>query len=266
MPIYSLFRYPGGKSRAVKVLETFLPDCIKIMYSPFFGGGSFELYCANEKNIKIIGNDLDADVYNVYKQIKENKEAVIQCIKQNMHLYPKNREDFFKLKGVIQTCKSKIKRAALFLFINKASFSGKGDGFSTTVRKIQLQKIKDCNLDNLTSINNLDFEVFLRSFKVSKTSIIFLDPPYITSQYYYGEKGEFHKHFEHERLSKLLHTKFKNHLWFLCYNDCEQVRNMYNDCHIQNVSWVHSLSTTQSNYNKEIVILSDNLHKLIFVK
>ena len=51
----SPLRYPGGKTRACKVLEEILVknfnmENIGILISPFFGGGSFEFYIQNKYN------------------------------------------------------------------------------------------------------------------------------------------------------------------------------------------------------------------------
>ena len=56
----SPLRYPGGKTRACKILdEIIVNNNIKIdtIISPFFGGGSFEFYLENKYKIKIIAND-----------------------------------------------------------------------------------------------------------------------------------------------------------------------------------------------------------------
>ena len=43
----SPFRYPGGKSRAVKILEKYFED-VNEFASPFIGGGSFEIFMAQK--------------------------------------------------------------------------------------------------------------------------------------------------------------------------------------------------------------------------
>ena len=53
----SALRYPGGKTRAIKILDTYILNNIGELYSPFFGGGSFELFVQNKYNIPIFAND-----------------------------------------------------------------------------------------------------------------------------------------------------------------------------------------------------------------
>ncbi|MBT7252518.1 MAG: DNA adenine methylase, partial [Candidatus Nitrosopelagicus sp.] len=53
--IKSPLRYPGGKSRAVKEIWKYIePLEPKTLCSPFFGGGSLEIFCA-QQGIKVTG-------------------------------------------------------------------------------------------------------------------------------------------------------------------------------------------------------------------
>ena len=82
----SPLRYPGGKTRACKVLDKILIDefnmeNIKLVISPFFGGGSFEFYVQNKYNVDIICNDKFTPLFNFWntcKMIKKN--YVIFCM------------------------------------------------------------------------------------------------------------------------------------------------------------------------------------------
>ena len=54
----SPLRYPGGKTRACKILDTIVNKYFDIkqfntILSPFIGGGSFEFYMQNKYNLKI---------------------------------------------------------------------------------------------------------------------------------------------------------------------------------------------------------------------
>ena len=60
----SPLRYPGGKTRACKILETIMNEHFDIndfdnLISPFFGGGSFEFYIQKK--------------WIVFQQIMQNK-------------------------------------------------------------------------------------------------------------------------------------------------------------------------------------------------
>ena len=58
----SPLRYPGGKSKACKIIESEITKYIdlknyKTLISPFFGGGSFEFYLQNKYDYTVLAND-----------------------------------------------------------------------------------------------------------------------------------------------------------------------------------------------------------------
>ena len=64
----SPLRYPGGKSRAIKIIIEYFPKSIKVMSSHFVGGGSIELYLS--ENSKIIAYDNFDLLINFWNQLK----------------------------------------------------------------------------------------------------------------------------------------------------------------------------------------------------
>ena len=74
----SPLRYPGGKTRACKIIDNIISEHFDIsqfntLCSPFFGGGSFEFYFQNKYKYKLIVNDKFTPLFNFWKQIKTNK-------------------------------------------------------------------------------------------------------------------------------------------------------------------------------------------------
>ena len=53
----TMLSYPGGKSRAVKLITEHFPKNLTHMVSPFFGGGSIELYMA-ANGTTVYGSDI----------------------------------------------------------------------------------------------------------------------------------------------------------------------------------------------------------------
>ena len=59
----SPLRYPGGKTRACKILHEIVGEYVdlkklKYIISPFFGGGSFEIFLSNRYGYSILANDI----------------------------------------------------------------------------------------------------------------------------------------------------------------------------------------------------------------
>ena len=53
----SPLRYPGGKTRAIKYMKDYFPRDMKNLCSPFFGGGSLELFLAKQ-GVQVTAYDL----------------------------------------------------------------------------------------------------------------------------------------------------------------------------------------------------------------
>lgn len=68
----SPLRYAGGKSLAVGLIIEHIPDNVKKIVSPFFGGGSVEMACAKELKLKVFGYDVFDILMNYWDaQIKK---------------------------------------------------------------------------------------------------------------------------------------------------------------------------------------------------
>ncbi|MCY4184963.1 MAG: DNA adenine methylase, partial [Rhodobacteraceae bacterium] len=60
-------RYAGGKSLAVGYIVEHIPNNIDKIVSPFIGGGSVEIACANELGLKVQGYDVFDILTNYWK-------------------------------------------------------------------------------------------------------------------------------------------------------------------------------------------------------
>lgn len=81
----SPLRYPGGKTRACKIIDDIILQhfditCFDTIVSPFFGGGSFEFYLQNKYGLRLIVNDKFTPLYNFWRQVKLNKTILCEAI------------------------------------------------------------------------------------------------------------------------------------------------------------------------------------------
>jgi DNA adenine methylase len=263
----SVINIPGGKSRAVHILEKFVPEDTTMLYSPFFGSGAFEIYCANTKNIKVIGADKFEPLVNFWQCFLKSKTRVIDGIKR---MLPMSKKEFLENKTVYQMLKSKYKQASLYFAMNRVAFNGMMQKYSHLRATRSVDNVLKClnkfNVSNLT-VYHQDYIEFLTKLPDSKKGLIlFVDPPYKTKEYYYGWRGEMHKGFDHKELAKRLLSLTKTTSWMLCYNDCDEIRALYLNCSIFNVSWFHSMNFSNNKQqnppkmNSEIVIISHKLN------
>jgi DNA adenine methylase len=256
----SPLRYPGGKTRACKKLETIMKEHFNIsdfdnLISPFFGGGSFEFHIQNDYQLNIIANDKFTPLYNFWNICKNNKEKLYDELTKKINMIDK--DDFTCFREQIMKEKNTLKQSIMYFIINRCSFSGAtlSGGFSVEASKKRftqssIERIKNLNLSKF-NIYNLDFEDFINNNQDTK-NLIFLDPPYYLEKAstLYGNNGDMHDTFDHNKLYKCLSTKQN---WFMTYNNCEYIKNLYKDFKIIETSWSYGMN--KSKKSSEIVII-----------
>lgn len=255
----SPLRYPGGKTRACKILDNVLNDNFNLtdyntLTSPFFGGGSFEFYMQNKYNLNLVVNDKFKPLYNFWKIAKTKNSDLYN--KLNEKLNKIDKDDFLKYRNDIMKEKNRLIQAHMYFIINRCSFSGStlSGGFSKEASKKRFTKsaidrVKELNLSQV-NFYNLDFEVFLNQNEGEK-NLIFLDPPYyLDKSNLYGNNGDMHENFDHEKLFNCISTK-KN--WIMTYNNCDYIKKMYKDFKIIETSWSYGMNKSKN--SSEIIII-----------
>ncbi len=247
----SPLRYPGGKSRGVQTITSFFPKNLRVLLSPFFGGGSIELFLAS-KGIKVLGYDIFGPLVEFWQCLLNNPEMLALEVAKYL---PLPKEKFYQLQNSQNEFTSKLERAAIFYVLNRASFSGStlSGGMSPQhprFNKTSIERIKDFYNPNI-SIEQLDFK---ESLKMYPNIFAYLDPPYLIKNSLYGHKGNTHKEFDHNSLSLMLSNREK---WILSYNDCNEIRDLYSQFYIFTPEWKYGMSSDKS--SKEVLIFSKDL-------
>jgi DNA adenine methylase len=261
-----VLRYPGGKSRACKLLdkifkEYFDESQFDNLISPFIGGASFEFYFQNKYNKKVIANDLFTPLFNFWMQVKTDKILLTEKLKLKKNISKSEFEDY--KNKILELNDDQLEQAYYYFIVNRCSFSGSttSGGFSCEASKKRytlssIIRIENLNLDNFDFYNE-DFEKFINDNATDK-SLLFLDPPYKLEKgsKLYGTKGDLHISFDHQKLFDTV-KKYKN--WIMTYNDCEFIRNLYKDYIILDESWAYGMN--KSKKSSEIVIVCSSFIK-----
>ena len=264
----SPLRYPGGKTRACKILDKIVNDYFdikqfNILLSPFIGGGSFEFYMQNKYNLKIIANDKFTPLYNFWNKCKFNNNELCEKLYKINEI---SKEQFNKYRTMIMNETNDLLQAYYYFIINRCSFSGAtlSGGFS---KEASLKRFTKSSIDRIKQLNlsyfdfyNKDFEEFINA-NVTNTpntpntpnTLIFLDPPYYLEENskLYGCNGDMHETFTHNKLYEIISTK-KN--WIMTYNNCDYIRTLYKDFTILDAEWSYGMN--KSKQSSEIIILS----------
>ena len=251
----SPLRYVGGKSRGINEIVQFIPNKTRTIHSPFFGGGSVELVCAN--------NDMVVHGYDRFKPIVEFWQCLLKNSKKLASLvreyYPLTRSAFYELQKTHHQYTSKYERAAIYFVLNRSSFSGTtmSGGMSPNHPRFTISSIE--RLENF-SINNLQIEQadFTKSITNAKSGLLYLDPPYLLDQQLYGRNGDMHRSFDHEKLAELLHKKNK---WILSYNDSKKIHEIYDGYYFHYPKWKYGMSNDKD--SREVIILSHDISEMI---
>lgn len=257
----SPLRYPGGKTRACKVIDETMTKYFNLesydtLISPFFGGGSFEFYFQNKYKYKLIVNDKFTPLFNFWNQVKNNKLELCTELRKINDI---TKTDFSNYRlSIMQLNNNVLKQAIQYFIINRCSFSGStlSGGFSEESSK---KRYTPSSIDRIEALNfnhidlfNLDFETFIQN-NDNVNSFLFLDPPYYLykKSNLYGNNGDMHEHFDHIKLFNMITTKPN---WIITYNDCSYIRNLYEKYIIIDVNWSYGMNTTKK--SSEIIIIS----------
>lgn len=259
---YSPLRYPGGKSRAIGIISEIIYSNFidkTILLSPFFGGGSIELAFA-KNNFQVYANDLFHPLYCFWSCLKKRPEKLMNKVNEILEREEITSKTFSTLRE-FDSKLSKLEIAGRYYIINRSSFSGatfcggfSQEAYDKRLTQSAFDKLGETPelLSNVT-FSNLDWEEFLKGHEESSKTVVYLDPPYYISNYIYGRDGDLHEAFDHQRLRNYLGTRKD---WVLSYNDCEEIRKLYQGFRIIEASWSYGMNKTKK--SSEIVILPKN--------
>ncbi|MBE9561495.1 MAG: Dam family site-specific DNA-(adenine-N6)-methyltransferase, partial [Proteobacteria bacterium] len=136
--IKPFIKWAGGKSQLLSSIENVMPESIKksefTYIEPFIGGGAVLFWVLkNYSNIKsAVINDVNTDLTNSYKTIKDNIDELISILhvwEQDYHsIFDKQerkKEYYYAKRDLFNKRISDITtQTALFIFLNRTCFNG----------------------------------------------------------------------------------------------------------------------------------------------
>jgi len=255
--VQSPFRYPGGKFYALKYIMPFINSYPHDYYiEPFIGGGS--VFFGKKKAADNWINDLDNDLIETYNAIKSKKRVQILLNRVTSEAATKERHN----EIVNYEPQSKNDIAYKTYYLNRMSYSGiihkPSWGYAVGASsppnnwgKFLLNANK--KLKN-TIISCMDFEEIFNNLPPKRKKVLlYLDPPYYLADQKRAYKKSFQYH-DHERLAKRLPKL--NHAFVLSYDDCKEVRKLYNWAYIHERSWFYNTGNSNGPrpLGKELII------------
>jgi len=259
-------KWAGGKRQLVNTLKDNIPAHFNKYIEAFLGGGAllFEILPK-----KAVINDLNEELINVYKVIKEQPYDLIESLKKHKN----EKEYYYKIRGLNPKLLTPVERASRFLFLNKTCFNGlyrensKGE-FNVPFGRYKNPKILD--KENILSVsqylNSNDIEIYNWDYKevlkfAEKGDFIYLDPPYHPisktssftkyTRYNFTETNQIELAKEYERLDK------KGCFVMLTNSNTPLIRELYKNYEIIEVITnraINSKANKRKNAVKELII------------
>ena len=180
----------GCKAKLAEKILSFFP-LHDIYIEPFFGTGS--IFFAKPLAKYNFLNDIDNDVYNLFKQLIENPRKLYSILRL-LPVHETTFKEFLKTKS-----QDPIMQAARFLYLSNYSLLGTSSALRLAndyVKKILLQNIKNISINKLKDAKfmNCDFREILGKVGIRDRNIghaknrifIYCDPPYIGTNHNYS--------------------------------------------------------------------------------
>ena len=82
-----VLKWVGGKRQLIPEIEKYFPDKYSTYYEPFIGGGAVLF---NFQPKRAVVNDINEELINLYKVIKDDVESLIEDLKNH-----KNESEYF---------------------------------------------------------------------------------------------------------------------------------------------------------------------------
>ena len=208
----SPLRYPGGKSKVLDLLASYLSEEKKTFVDVYCGGGSVGLSLLLSGVVEhLVMNDLDKGVYAFFHTVLTAPETLIQKIRT---VVP-DRELFFYYQEMVKKDYEEfpeLERAFGFLVVNRLAFSGIWNANPTSnLLQRWNPKVLEKRIWNIwerreqITLLNEDALKVIEEYYWDETCTLFIDPPY----YVAWDKKLYHHCYqeeEHQKLADLLNA------------------------------------------------------------
>ena len=271
-----VIKWVGGKTQLLKELKEIIIPALKedsYYYEPFCGGAALALDLEHKNTIL---NDLNSELINMYKVIRDNSEELIAELKcfQNSH----NPEFYYHIRNLDRTDAlskmSDVVKAARTIYLNKTCFNGlyrvnsKGQ-FNSPIGRTSSGKTPDIVQEDLiremskflktVQFHNGDYKESLVYAK--NGDAVFFDPPYdqdesISSEGFVGYQKEGWTRKDLEELKTVCdELSIRGVKVVLTNNDTEFVRKLFAGYNFREVEVKRSINRDgNKRKGKELII------------
>lgn len=254
--VVPFLKWVGGKRQLLSSINQHIPNKISTYYEPFIGGGA--IFFHNQPKKAII-NDLNSELINVYKVIRDSPNELIEDLKTH-----KNEANYFyEIRALDRSPEysdlSNIKKASRIIFLNKTCYNGlyrvnnSGEFNSpfgryknpNIVNEVTIKAVSNYLNNNKIEILNSDYEEVLKNIR--KGAFVYFDPPYHplskSSNFTGYNQGGFSM-YDQIRLRDVCNKLNEKGIKFLLSNsDAPLIKEIYKDYDITLVKATRSINS-----------------------
>lgn len=176
-------KWAGGKTQLIGDLEKFIPKEYDTYIEAFLGGGALFFHL---KPSKAILSDLNPELINSYKAVRDSIEALIAQLKT----FTDSESFYYAMRGTDLSTLNEVERAARFIYLNRTCFNGlyrenKNGNFNVPYGRYKNPSF--CDEDRLYAAHSAlenaklicaNYKTVLRRYG-QHNDLVFLDPPYV---------------------------------------------------------------------------------------
>jgi DNA adenine methylase len=274
-------KWAGGKRQLLPQMEEFFPKKFERYIEPFVGGGAVFFHLFNKGLIKnkAILIDINRDLINCYKVIKNDVEALIEKLKEHAK-HKLDEEYYYKIRKLDRKPEfedlTNTERAARLIYMNKVCYNGLYRVNSKGQFNVPFGSYKNptvCDEENLIAVNKVlqNVELVCSSFEkclnyAHKNDLIYLDPPYHplseTSSFTSYTKEDFSKKSQKKlfNIFKILNLRKSKLMLSNSYH--EFVLHLYREFHIKELGAKRAINSDSTKRGKIKVVLILNKYAL----
>jgi DNA adenine methylase len=180
----AFLKWAGGKYSLVEELARRMPDADTLV-EPFVGAGSVFL---NTQYNNYILNDINADLINLYNELKDNPDEFISDARKLFVPINNDPDVYYEYRKQFNASNDAYERAILFLYMNRHGYNGlcrynKKGGFNVPFGKYKRPYFPEKELyffseksqkATFTCLN------YTELFKlIPNNAVVYCDPPYV---------------------------------------------------------------------------------------
>ncbi len=265
-------KWAGGKGRLIEQYKPFLPVDYDCYHEPFLGGGALFFHLAPQlaaQGRKAFLSDLNPELVNVYRCVKEQVEPLIEQLAQHQEQHQKTY--YYTVRSQLET--TPVRRAARFIYLNKTCFNGLYRENSKGLFNVPIGRYKNpkiCAPELLRSasaalqvadISERPFDA-VTEHATSDRDFVYFDPPYHPlsdtsnftgySRYQFGEQQQ-------RELKTVIEALSDRNVKVLASNsDCPFIRDLYQGFKVETISAARSINSKASKRGKITEVLLIN--------